>query len=553
MHPLKKILSVAIVAQFCFVSAASALTNKEAFLSSLDTLSASVTTSIASQEKSLSDRASGLGSQYDSGILSLGYSLAEVDALTRIPRLSAPNFRQEVSAAYALQKKAIFDNIHTTQTNLSALRDEVSLGYTDLTAAQKQSYDAKLQTFQGQYNSFLTGSTASLDAFSTSFSGRLATVLSSISTMMSSNIDYIRFIASVRQEMASLDIAKANFLSGSTAFETNILPKLQGDISAFAADKKTFTTSIRSNLEDGLTKALQKDRLKAQETNLRAYLEDIMSKWNEYLATSFSQDSTILTQSLENKNLLTVDSALRAGVYDDNGNIRSLDMSGSTVLITNIRKLSSDFSSAAGSVTLLSTTYGSGNTLASVRSDLNAQYRKKLMEYQTLLGTYLTDRLNTALLSEQNHAKNLKLIDAAEALLQKNLESATSAEFAGTLVQAFRAKLDSIALSDGNALDTTAKIRVLKYRYDRIVTQKQIEQSPLMAYFPLRGALDTTFGSFLPTFAAKFSTDVARARLEIVSTKIDTLLASKTLATKQDYQLLVLRVNILKYLEENLK
>ncbi len=66
-----------------------------------------------------------------------------------------------------------------------------------------------------------------------------------------------------------------------------MLPKVQNGFLIFTANKKLFTETIRKDLTSGLEKAMAQERIKKQETELRAYIEDIMSKWNEFLVSNY--------------------------------------------------------------------------------------------------------------------------------------------------------------------------------------------------------------------------------------------------------------------------
>lgn len=115
MHALlQRIATVVLIGIIVFqISIASALTNKEAFLASLETVRSSIAQSVTDREKLLSDRAAAFGAQYDAALKAQGYSLDEIEALTRIPKLNAPNFRRDVSEAYAARKAEIFSGVQS--------------------------------------------------------------------------------------------------------------------------------------------------------------------------------------------------------------------------------------------------------------------------------------------------------------------------------------------------------------------------------------------------------------------------------------------------------
>lgn len=288
MSILQKTVSVAVIgALLGSFSTSFALTNKEVTLSSIDALNASIATSVALKEKTLSDRANELGNRYDTTVKSLGFQSDEVEALTSIKALNVPSFRQDIAQSYLGLKQSMLQDIKTSQASLAGLHDEVVLGYADLSSAQKQSYDAKLADAQKNYTAFLSGSSTSIDAFTNTFSGRILSDTALVTKMMRDNGKYIAFIRDIRSGYSRIDEKKTNLLSQKEVFEKEVLPKVQGGFVAFTANKKTFTDAIRKDLTSGLEKAMAQERIRKQETELRAYIEDIMSKWNEHLKKNF--------------------------------------------------------------------------------------------------------------------------------------------------------------------------------------------------------------------------------------------------------------------------
>lgn len=133
----------------------------------------------------------------------------------------------------------------------------------------------------------MSGSTVSIDAFTNTFSGRIAPNTELVTKMMRDNKAYVVFIRDIRSGYARIDGNKTTLLSQKATLEKEVLPKIQGGFLAFTANKKTFTDAIRKDLTSGLEKAMAQERIRKQETELRAYIEDIMSKWNEHLKKNF--------------------------------------------------------------------------------------------------------------------------------------------------------------------------------------------------------------------------------------------------------------------------
>ncbi len=272
--------------------------------------------------------------------------------------MNAPSFRQEITTAYQATKENILKDIKITQKDLSNLRDEINLGFTDLSTAQKQSYEVKLGDIQNKYSVFLTGSSNSINNFTNTFSGRIAPSLELVFKMMRENGPYVTYIRDIRSRYTGIDEKKSIFLAKKTSLEKDILPKIQGGFLAFTTNKKTFTDAIRKDLTSGLEKALIQERIKKHETELRAYIEDIMSKWNEHLKKNFGQDDELVDATKDFENIITLEKSLHNRIYDTTGSFQPLDISGSSALVSEMTKLDAGMSNVNGILSLLISTYG---------------------------------------------------------------------------------------------------------------------------------------------------------------------------------------------------
>ncbi len=117
-----------------------------------------------------------------------------MDAITNMKTFNIPSFRQEISTVYQDTKENVLKDIKVTQKDLFNLRDEINLGFTDLSSAQKQFYENKLNDVQKKYETFLTGSTSSIENFTNTFSGRLAPHLEMVAKIIKEQGPYITYI-----------------------------------------------------------------------------------------------------------------------------------------------------------------------------------------------------------------------------------------------------------------------------------------------------------------------------------------------------------------------
>ncbi len=305
-------------------------------------------------------------------------------------------------------------------------------------------------------------------------------------------------------------------------------------------------------MSSGLEQAMKQERLKKQEVELRAYIENIMSKWHEYLTQNFSQDDDLMSATKDLENALVQENSLHNRIYDTAGNIQSLDMSGSSLLLTDINKMNADMAHTNAVLTSIIATYNSGNTLSTLGDKLVIAYQTELTAYRADFTKLLEERLNTALLSEQNHTKTLALLDQEEQILKQNLETATSADFTEQLVNNFITKINALSKAD-EQFDTIKKVHTLKNRYMRIVVQKKIDNEAFVPYYGLRNTLDASLAQIFISLENKVGQATLILKFPAIATKIDTLLQRTTLSPKIRYSLLVVQSNIFQYLEDATK
>ncbi len=107
-----------------------------------------------------------------------------------------------------------------------------------------------------------------------------------------------------------------------------------------------------------------------------------MSKWNEYLTKSFSQDDELIKITRDVENIIALEKSLHAKIYDGTGNIKILSTSGSSVLLSEMIALDGNIKNANALLAVLLSTYRTGNTLASLNDKLTLAYKTELMKYR---------------------------------------------------------------------------------------------------------------------------------------------------------------------------
>ena len=247
-------------------------------------------------------------------------------------------------------------------------------------------------------------------------------------------------------------------------------------------------------------------------------------------------------------NAIATEKTLRNQVYDTSGNIKSLEISGST-LLKEIESTNIKITNISNTLDSLIAKYNSGSTLSTLNDKLISSYKTELLGYRADFTKLLQEKLSNSLLEEKNHAQVLALLDQEEQILKQNLSTVTSADYTQELVSKFNTKITTLAKADGKS-DTIKKAQMLSYRYLRNVTQKKIDDASFALYYGNRSSLDVSLNNLFLSLENKSGKEALLIKFPIISEKINTLLTNSKLSAKKRYSLLVVQSNILKYLED---
>jgi hypothetical protein len=476
---LKRLLALSVLAITMSAPLTHAATNKQIVLDELTGLTTNAQRSQSTQDALLSTKASEMIAAYEKAITSLSLNPDDIDTLIQSKRMSVSPFRSDLMQEYLRLKQDIFSDIRNVITAASDLRDSINFLSSDLTPAQKEMYETQILAFSGRYASFLTDSQAKIDTFVSTFSGRIAPIISQISSQASANSAYLTFIKQVKLSYATIESGFQRLSSAYTTLDEKVLTKLSNNVSSLMIQKAALLKQFRSNLEDGYNKALSlQPKLAEFNQTINTTIAALVNKWNDLMAVDFADDEALLLASLKAKNILTTLPALRAKIYDNSGAIRFSELSETGSLLSDIEKLQKDVNDTNVALTNIIARYLSGAVLVDrsgeVLNKLNAAFLSELALAQKTLTTTINESLTQKTLQEKNlsQAKTLSALYGQQLNL---IDIGTGA------IEAMESALATYKFNMKSVLETTSDATILKnYRLTLLGFKKLIVDQKIL-------------------------------------------------------------------------
>ena len=396
--------------------------SRDDILSRITTMESSIQTAITTQDQKLLKSATDLSTLYDQRLHDKGISADDVDILFSLGTLTGANFRDDVTQQYLQLHTNLFTSVRATLATLDAAQTELSIGSSTLTDAKALTYTNTLSGALVSYNTFMNQSDIAISSFSVGYATRMDLTVLTLQQQILKNQDLLTFIHTVQSRYTGLEDRMKTLKSGIADIETNVLANLQNNISIMNGVKSDYRAQIESSLSGGLAKALQNPHLAQYRQDAQVFLGLTMGKWDDYMNANFQDDQNLLLEYMKAKNILNSEPAIRARIYDANGNIIFKDLTASGSLMKDIDQLSSDIDASTVSLAALKLRYANQTALGlnqDMKTALDNAYHTKLAEYQKSLTDYLTSLGYQQSVSEKNAAlqtQNDQLTSAKENL-----------------------------------------------------------------------------------------------------------------------------------------
>ncbi len=556
MMKTKKIISALVLSVFFFHNILNvfALTNKETLVNNIDILKTNISKDISIKEALLTQKAYDLSNLYDKKIKELNINPDDVDILLKANKINILNFRQEIQDQFISLKQSLFSDIKNNLNNLTSLKDEVSIWYSEISFAQKTAFDEKIKQINANYTLFLSGSTENINNFYNVFSLKIDGIIAGIQKWISENLAYISFIQNIKSKYQKIE---SNLLSINKLvwiIEKDVLQKLQNNIVFLKNDKNKYTQALNTDLNDWIKKALEKNsKLKKYESSLKNFVDNLMQKWQQYLDVNFSDDENLFLVLMKAKNIINSEKDLRLQIYDSTWNIRFLELSETWTLMIKIDSLSKDLEDSNLNLNKLIALYWTGNVAndrsTKLKTDLYNTYKEKYALYQDEVIKYMQTCITNDSLEEKALSQSLKMLDLEEEVFKWSIDDSMKFNILDLLVNNFNIKIDNLIKNETND-KVIKKAKSLKYKYENLLVKKLLEED----FGPnfdknLETKLRNDLNKILQSIKEKLENDSFYQKLEKVLWKIDKILIKSDINKKKQFMIFIIKSTILENLQ----
>ncbi len=558
MLKIKNIITLLILFTFIFQSNINvfALKSKENLINDINTLNTSISKNISEKETLLTQKAYELSALYDKTLTDLNINPDDVDILLKANKINVYNFRQEIADQFLKIKQWIFSDIKSWLNDLSLLKDEISIWYSEISPAQKIIFDNKIKDINNKYLIFLSGSTNTINNFYNSFSWKIQEVSLNVKKWISDNIDYISFIQNIKNKYQQIENNISSLNTLIWTIENEILLNLQNNVVLLKTNKIKYTTEIKENLVKWINQIISKNpNLKQFESKLMTYIDNLMIEWQQYLDANFLDDEELFLSLMKAKNIINSEKELRLKIYDSLWNIRFSELSQTGTLLNNVNTLWKDLENSNIALKKLVTIYWAWEIIANRSSILNTALlnasKEKYVSYQDKITNYIKSLIETESLEKKVLSQSLALLDLEEKILKWSLNDSMKYNAIDLLVNNFNLKIDNLIKKETNSI-IIKKAKILKYKYAELVIRKKIEEDfNTLAFNNLQTKLNKNADNAFLKFRNKLGNDVFFNKLENALIKIDKLISKPNLSNKKQFTFLILKTIILKNLQDN--
>ncbi len=559
MIKIKNIISLLIWFVFIFqpiINVFAINSNKENLINDINKLNTTISTNVLEKETLLTNKAYELSTLYNKTINDLNINPDDVDILLKANIINVYNFRQEMADQFLKIKQSIFSDIKSGLNDLVSLKDEISLWYSEISAAQKIIFDNKIQEINKRYLAYLSGSTTSINDFYNSFSWKIQEVSLSVKKWVLDNAEYISFIHNIKSKYQQIENNLSSVNTLIWIIENDILQNLQNNIVFLKQNKLKYTTEIRENLLKWINQwIIKNNNLKKFEDALMIYLDNLMIEWQQYLDTNFLDDEELFLALMKAKNIINSEKELRLQIYDLAWNIRFSELNQTWSLLINIDTLWKDLENSNTALNKLVTLYWAWEIILNRSSIMNDALfnasKEKYVLYQEKIISYIKSLLETDSLEKQILSKSLIVLDLEEKILKWSLDNSMKYTTLDLIINNFNSKIDNLIKNETNA-SVIKKAKILKYKYAELVINKRLEEDfAKNAFNNLQKKLTLDWNNALTKLKNKLGNDLFFTKLENILKKIDKLLTKLNLSNKNRFKLLVIKSIVLKNLQIN--
>ncbi len=543
-----KLLAWIILAFSIFNLASANTTNKDFLLNEISSLETKIVNLKTSASSSLEDKVYTLSTSYDAIFTKLWYDTKTVSYLVSLWKLTS-NFKEDLTLELNTLNKEISDKTTIELNSLSTIKNNIRLNYTTVSDSQKTTLLNSIKAIESNYLNLSDSFTWKITTLNNKYTSSLSDYETKVKNAYNSSVTSIQTLNNFSTKYEALYTLNQQFEKNYQTFKDVYL--------AYAWDLTLFSESKQKYYIEALRKELEKIRdwnieanksLESYKVDIDRLIEILLQNFENSLILKINESYGVLYSDSDISSINSRFTTAKNRYYDLDWKLKATEVISNTWALEEINFLNEKLTEINSKVVSLIWTWGYVNTYENVKIRLENEmvkfYNENYKSYREDLLLRIKEKLNIVALETKNIILAADTIDLRFSLLNDKISKSNDINFINTQINNFKDDVSKYAYLNSSVLNT--KISNLENNLDIFIVEKELAQFKYnkMSQTGYTNQLAKIFAQLKSRYPEKY-----KDKLKIVLNRVNTALKSTKLDDKTRFMLLVVKLNIVKFIK----
>lgn len=526
--------------------------NKTDLLNQVSSLENNFNTLKSSKTSEAETKIYTLSKKFDDAFKSLGYDLKTLNYLVSLWKISS-NFKADLLNELSALNSELNTKVANELSELSKLKNAINLNYTTVSNSEKANLMIEIDESTKAYNDLNTSITNKINSINSKYTTNLESYKTNLTNVVNSNRNAINSLQNFVNNYEILFTSKKTFDENYEKFKTYYLAN-SSEISQYLDERQKYHVEL-----------LRKDLEKLRDTNLEAnsslvkyktdfdrYIEMLLTNFSNSLYKNVNENFGIIYSSQNIDGLNTRFTSLKNRYFDlDNNLLPKNVLDNSSWALNEVSYLKKSYEEISKTIVDLNGTWTINSSLNNikVRIDRNFAdyYNKNYNTYREDLYVKLKEKLNLSLLETKNVLLAADSIDIRFELLSDKINKSNDLKYINTQINWFKNDLKKYDYLNSDILNT--KIDRLNYNLGKFVAEKELKTVAYKKLLPKKANYDVQLDLIIKSKSNHYKENSTKY-FKMVLQRVDDVLETKKLSTKNRFILLVVKLKIIQELSK---
>lgn len=492
-----------------------------------------------------------LSTKFDEVYKTLWYDLKTLNYLVSLWKISS-NLKSDLLNELTTLTSELNTKVASELTDLSKLKNTITLNYTStIPVSDKSNFLNQINNSTKAYNDLNANLTTKINGVNTKYTTSLEWYKTTLTNVFNSNKTSINTLQDFVSKYEVLFASKKSFDENYDNFKKNYLAN-SSEITKYLDERQLYYVDY-----------LKKDLEKLRDSNIEAnaslakykndfdrYIEILLQNFSSAINKNVTQNFWLIYSSQDIDNLNTRFTSLKNKYYDiDNNLIPNWVLTNSSWALSEVNSLKKSFEEISKTIWNMNWTGVTSANLWNIKvridRDFSKFYNDNYNTYREDLYVKLKEKLNLSLLETKNILLASDSIDIRFQLLNDKISKNNNLDQVKTYIADFRNDMKKYDYLNSDIL--TAKVDKLNNNLGKFIAEKELKTFAYTKLLPKKINLDTQLDLMIKSKKENYKENSTKY-FKVVLDKVDTVLETKKLSTKNRFTLLVVKLKLIETL-----